>query len=132
MTPTSPTLLLTRTHIYLLAAALLAVCALYSAWRRHAVKCLVPLRGPAPSSFLLGVLSLPFPRNSPDLYSAPHGLAYHHALSATYGRAFKVRFYGPCITSICKIGIFIWKIMRSKIQEGHAIAHIEFRHAGPW
>ncbi|KAJ6631796.1 cytochrome P450 [Mycena sp. CBHHK59/15] len=82
MTPTSPTLLLTRTHIYLLAAALLAVCALYSAWRRHAVKCLVPLRGPAPSSFLLG--------NSPDLYSGPHGLAYHHALSATYGRAFKV------------------------------------------
>ncbi|KAJ7798388.1 cytochrome P450 [Mycena olivaceomarginata] len=51
-------------------------------WRRHAVKCLVPLRGPAPSSFFLG--------NSKDLYSGPHGLAYHHALSATYGRAFKV------------------------------------------
>jgi hypothetical protein len=28
--------------------------------------------------------------NSKDLYSGPHGLAYHHALSATYGRAFKV------------------------------------------
>ncbi|KAJ7812624.1 cytochrome P450 [Mycena olivaceomarginata] len=82
MTPTSPTAVLMRTHIYLLTAALLVVCALYSAWRRHAVKCLVPLRGPAPSSFFLG--------NSKDLYSGPHGLAYHHALSATYGRAFKV------------------------------------------
>ncbi|KAJ7223282.1 cytochrome P450 [Mycena pura] len=65
-----------------LLAALVTVCALYSAWRRHAVKCVVPLRGPAPSSFLLG--------NSPDLYSGPHGLAYHHTLAATYGRAFKV------------------------------------------
>ncbi|KAJ7898062.1 cytochrome P450 [Mycena leptocephala] len=48
-------------------------------------ECLVPLRGPAPSSFLLG--------NTPDLYSGPHGLAYHHALSATYGRAFKIHMF---------------------------------------
>ncbi|KAJ7152608.1 cytochrome P450 [Mycena crocata] len=76
---------LTRTHISLLAAALLVVWALYSAWRRHAIKCLVPLRGPAPSSFLLG--------NTPDLYSGPRGLAYHHGLPATYGRAFKIHMF---------------------------------------
>ncbi|KAJ6525119.1 hypothetical protein B0H19DRAFT_1276212 [Mycena capillaripes] len=96
------TLPLTRTHIYLLAAALLAVWALYSAWRRHAIKCFIPLGGPALSSFLLGGLSLAMRRvsvplfymilagNTPDLYSAPHGIAYPNALSATFGGAFKI------------------------------------------
>ncbi|KAJ7633341.1 cytochrome P450 [Mycena polygramma] len=67
-----------------LSLAFIAVCglSLYSAWRRHAVKCLVPLRGPNAKSFILG--------NSEDLYSGPHGLAYHHRLSAQYGKVFKV------------------------------------------
>ncbi|KAJ7505981.1 cytochrome P450 [Mycena galericulata] len=72
-------------HIYLLVVILLVVWALYTAWRRHAIKCLIPLRGPPPSSFLLG--------NTPDLYSGPRGFAYHHALAETYGRAFKIHMF---------------------------------------
>ncbi|KAF7378474.1 Cytochrome P450 [Mycena sanguinolenta] len=34
-----------------------------------------------------------FTGNTPDLYSAPHGFAYHHALSATYGRVFKIHMF---------------------------------------
>ncbi|KAF7334913.1 Cytochrome P450 [Mycena venus] len=83
--PTSPTLPMTRTHIYLLAAALLAVWALYSASPAWDQVPRPPLRGPVPSTFLLG--------NTPDLYSRLHGFAYHHTLPATYGRAFKIHMF---------------------------------------
>lgn len=43
----------TRTHVYI-TLTLIALYGIYSAWRRHAVKCLVPLPGPEPDSFLLG------------------------------------------------------------------------------
>ncbi|KAK7060040.1 cytochrome P450 [Favolaschia claudopus] len=76
---------ITRSQLYLVGGTLLVVWGLYAAWRRHAIKCLVPLRGPPPSSFLLG--------NTPDLYNAPRGFAYHHAISETYGRAFKIHMF---------------------------------------
>ncbi|KAJ6530058.1 cytochrome P450 [Mycena vulgaris] len=73
---------LTRTHLYGLTFAFIAIYGLYSLWRRHAVKSLVPLPGPEPNSFMLG--------NTEDLYSGPNGLDYHHKLSEKYGKAFKV------------------------------------------
>ncbi|KAJ7466774.1 cytochrome P450 [Mycena galericulata] len=73
-----------HTHTYGLTFAFIAVCGLYmySLWRRHAIKCLIPLRGPEANSFMLG--------NTEDLYSGPNGLEYHHGLSAKYGKVFKV------------------------------------------
>ncbi|KAF7349916.1 Cytochrome P450 [Mycena venus] len=61
--------------------------------------CSLVIRSP-PALSLRSPFEMMFTGNSLDLYSGPHGLAYHHTLSATYVRAFKVRMIAgvrlPC------------------------------------
>ncbi|KAJ6525120.1 hypothetical protein B0H19DRAFT_1084969 [Mycena capillaripes] len=68
---------------------------LYLAPARYQV--LHPPRGPAPFSFLLG--------NTPDLYSGSYGIAYHHALSASFGRAFKIPMFAGVPASLMLLAL---------------------------